>query len=128
MGKCPDSLKKSAQQVAFKIVGTLLGGPVSEALHLSGVDFEGELSIEVSGPDLLSVQSIHMCLSNNFPNHEPDYINSSLTQVVNLLKQPQSWSAIEHLSSTLLSSANLQLNREQIEESLSKSGYLIFIQ
>ena len=122
-----NALKNTANQVAFKIVGTLLGGPVSEALHKSGVEFEGELPIEMSGPDLISVQSIHLCLSNNISNHDPNYISASLTQVVNLLRQPDCWVAIEHLSSTLLNSPNKKLNRQQIESSLLTSGYLNFI-
>jgi len=121
------ALKKSTTQIAFKVVGTLLGGPVSEAFHKSGVEFEGELPIEMSGPDLISVQSIHLCLSNNFPNHDPNYITTSLTQVVKLLRQPDCWTAIAHLSSALLNSPNKHLNKQQIENSLLASGYLNFI-
>jgi hypothetical protein len=86
-----NSLKAATSQIAFKICGTLLGGPVSEAFHKSGINFEGNLPIEMSGPDLLSVQSIHLCLSRNVPNHDPNYITTSLTQVVNLIRQPECW-------------------------------------
>ena len=122
-----NSLKNLAEQVASKIMGTLLGGPVSEALYKSGISFEGNLHIDVSGPDLKSVESIHLCLSNNIPNHSPNYITNTLKQVVNLLRQPNFWAAIEHLSSTLLGSPNKMLNKKQIENSLSTSGYLNFI-
>ncbi|WP_339706888.1 hypothetical protein [Algoriphagus aquimarinus] len=122
-----NALKNSATQIALKIVGTLLGGPVSEALHKFGVEYEGELIVEMSGPDLINVQSIHMCLSSNFSNHDPDYITSSLKQVVSILRQADYWKSIQHLSSTLMNSPSKHLNREQIENSLLTSGYLSLI-
>ncbi|KAB2915992.1 MAG: hypothetical protein F9K23_09680 [Bacteroidetes bacterium] len=123
-----NSLKNSTPQIAFKILGTLLGGPVSEALYKTGVTFEGELPIEVSGPDLRSIESIHLYLSNNIANHPPNYIDGAMEQVITLLKQPNFWTAIEHLASTLLNSPNKTLNRQQIENSLLTSGFLNFIE
>lgn len=122
------SLKAVAEKVAFKICGTLLGGPVSEALYKSGIAFQGNLPIEMSGPDLLSVESIDMCLSSNLPNHDPNYIVNSLINIVEILQQKETWKAIEHLAKAILSSPNKRLNRQQIENSLQTSGYLNFIQ
>lgn len=121
------SLKAVTSQVAFKICGTLLGGPVSEAFYKSGIDFDGDLPIEMSGPDLLSVQNIDLCLSCNVANHDPNYITTSLTNVVNLIRQPECWMAIEHLASTILTSPTKHLYRQQIENSLLASGYMTFI-
>jgi hypothetical protein len=122
-----NTLKNVAPQVAIKIVGTILGGPVSEAYYKTGIDFVGELPIEMSGPDLLSVQSIHNCMIDNFPNHDANFINSQFKNVTAILREQQFWNAIEHLSVTLLNSPEKQLNKQQIEQSLSESGYLEFI-
>lgn len=121
------NIKKAAPQVAFKIVGTLMGGPVSEAFHKEGIDFEGNLPIEMSGPDLLTAQSIDLCLSRNFTNHSPDFIIESLTKVTSLIKNERFWGVINHLSETLMRSTDMHLNRQQIEEALENSGYLDFI-
>jgi hypothetical protein len=123
----PAGLKNICPEVAFKITGTLLGGPVSEALYATGIDFVGNLPIEMSGPDLISVQNIHHFLSDIVTNHKPNYIEHSLSMIVQLLKQQEFWDAIKHLSDSILSSPNKQLNRDQIEQSLKASGYLAFI-
>jgi len=121
------NLKNGSAQVALKISGILMGGPVSEALYKSGVEFRGSLPIEMAGPDLVHVQSIDLCLSQNIPNHNPNYINESLQDIVRLFKQKESWSAIQHLSNAILNSTDKKLNRQQIEQSLTESGYFEFI-
>ena len=121
------NIKKAASQVGFKIAGTLMGGPVSEAFYKSGIDFNGELPIEMSGPDLMTVESIDLCLSQMTLNHDPNFIYNTLTGVVSLIKQESVWKSIEHLSATILKSPNKQLSRLEIEDSLNQSGYLNFI-
>ena len=91
------NIKNAASQVGFKIAGTLMGGPVSEAFYKSGIDFNGELPIEMSGPDLMTVESIDLCLSQKTLNHDPNFINNTLTGVVSLIKQESVWKSIEHL-------------------------------
>ncbi len=121
------NIKNAASQVGFKIAGTLMGGPVSEAFYKSGIDFNGGLPIEMSGPDLLTVESIDLCLSQKTLNHNPNFIYNTLTVVVSLIKQENVWKSIEHLSSTIMKSPNKKLSRLEIEDSLNQSGYLNFI-
>jgi hypothetical protein len=123
----PANAKAVAPQVAFKISGTLLGGPVSEALYKAGVEFEGDLPIEVAGPDLLRVSSIDHLLSTIDREHNPNYVNETLGSIVNLLRQRQTWIAIETLAKDILNSTTKSLTRQEIESSLQKSGYLDFI-
>ncbi|PCI96358.1 MAG: hypothetical protein COB15_10595 [Flavobacteriales bacterium] len=123
----PQNLKTASSQVAFKSSGVLMGGPVSEALHLAGIEFEGNLPVEMSGPDLISVTNIDRFLSRTTNNHSPNYITETLISVVNMFKQEQFWTAVQHLSKTILDSPNMTLNRVEIENSLQESGYLDFI-
>jgi hypothetical protein len=123
----PLNVRAAAPQVALKICGTLLGGPVSEALYKVGVDFEGDLPIEVAGPDLQRVTSIDHLLRTIDPNHKPNYINEALGSVVQLIRNKQTWEAIEALSKEILNSKTKSLSRVEIENSLENSGYLDFI-
>ncbi len=126
-GSLPANVKAVAPQVAFKISGTLLGGPVSEALYKAGVEFEGDLPIEIVGPDLIRVSSIHHLLSTIDREHNPNYVNETLGSIVSLLRQRQTWIAIETLANDILNSLTKSLTRQEIESSLQKSGYLDFI-
>ncbi len=121
------NLKKAAPQVAFKIVGTLLAGPVSEAFLKVGVDFKGNLPVEVSGPDLLTVQSIDQCLTQNFTGYPNNYIQDTLYKVTELIRSDDVWNPITNLAERLLSSPDKHLNQIQIEDSLQTSGNLDFI-
>jgi hypothetical protein len=121
------NLKKISPQIAIKACGTLMGGPVSEALYLNGVDFEGNLEIEMSGPDLTSVSNIDSFLYENTSNHNENFINMKLLEVTRLLKDKNFWNAVVNLSEAIINSPNMLLNRTEIEESLNESGYLEFI-
>ena len=123
----PENVRVNAPQVAFKICGTLLGGPVSEAIFKAGIEFEGELPIEVAGPDLLRVTSINQLLSTIDGQHNPNYVNDSLHGIVPLLRKEEAWKAIINLAEDILQAPNKMLSREEIESSLEKSGYMEFI-
>lgn len=123
----PNNLKSVCCQLAFKICGTLMGGPVGETFFKEGIDFKGQLPIEMSGPDLISVNNIHACLMNNIQGHNPDYIRESLINVTEMIQQAETWKAIEHLATKILDSPKKHLDREEIELSLKESGYLEYI-
>ncbi|MBN9295661.1 MAG: hypothetical protein J0I41_01565 [Filimonas sp.] len=123
----PPTVKIYAPDVAFKICGVLLGGPVSEAIYKAGIEFEGNLPIEVMGPDLLRVNSIHHLLSSIDIHHKPNYIKENLHSIVNLLRQEQVWKAVDTLSKDILASSTKSLSKQEIEISLQRSGYLNFI-
>ncbi len=123
----PPNAQAVAPKVAFKVCGTLLGGPASEALYKVGVSFAGNLPIDIGGPDLMRVDSIHHLLSQIGSQHNPNYVVENLGTVVDILRQEQTWAAIEQLSRDILTSPTKSLDRQQIESSLQKSGYLTFV-
>jgi len=123
----PQQTKARSPQVAFKICNTLLGGPVTEALHKFGVDFQGNLEIDMRGPDLISVTNIDYFLSQINQQHRTDYIQHSLGQVINIIRTDQFWNAIKHLADTIMNSPTKSLTQNQIEDSLIQSGYLTYI-
>ena len=122
------NIQADAPQVASKICGTLLGGPVSEALHKAGVGFEGELPIEVAGSDCQRVNSISFFLSgiNGAREHNQNII-PDLYNVVHFLRKKKIWKVIDTLSNDILHSSTRSLNQQEIENSLQKSGYLDII-
>lgn len=123
----PPQTKARSPQAAFKISNTLLGGPVTEALHKFGVDFQGNLEIDMRGPDLISVTNIDYFLSHIDQQHRTDFIQHSLSQVINIIRTDQFWSAVKHLVETIMNSPNKSLTQIQIEDSLRQSGYLTYI-
>ena len=122
-----DNIKAKTAEVAERIALTLVGGPVCEAFYRTGIDFNGELDIEMSGPDLMTINSIDFCLQQNVTNHDPNFVENLLRKAAQLVRGKQVWITIEHLSQTLLNSENKILNRTQIESSLATSGYLKLI-
>jgi hypothetical protein len=122
-----NNIKAVSAQVAFKSCGILMGGPVSESLNKFGINFKGNLPIEMSGPDLVSVSNIDAFLNNTTQNHNKKYIPDNLYNVILMIRQKETWQAITHLSNSILSSPNKKLTKKQIEKSLRESGYLDFI-
>jgi hypothetical protein len=122
------NLKSETKLAALKMGGTLLGGSVAEHLFKSGSDFKGELEMEISGPDLTRVLSIYsLLLSLNLQTHNPNYIAKELEKIALFFQQENIWNSIEALSKKILSSPTKSLSQEQIEKSLSETGYLEFI-
>jgi hypothetical protein len=124
----PYDLKLQTELAAAKITGTLLAGSVAEHLYKSGSDYVGELKMEISGPDLARVSSVHELLNSLDPqNHNLDYIAWEFKKIAGFFQQEMVWNSIDKLAKAILSSTSKSLSQSQIERSLHESGYMNFI-
>jgi hypothetical protein len=123
----PIEIKKRSLLTATRISHTLLGGPLAEALYKVGIDFVGNLEIDMRGPDVVSVENADYFLSCIDKNHRSDFLSHLLMQMADLIKNDNFWNAIKHLSDAILKSPNKCLTQEEIEKSLEESGYIKFL-
>lgn len=123
----PKETKMESPHVAYKVSNILLSGPVTEAFHKFGVDFVGNLEVDVNGPDLISVKNIDYFLTEIDKQHNPDFVQHSLGNIGNVLRTDQFWKAIEHLAKTIINSPSKSLTRFEIENSLNQSGFLAYL-
>lgn len=121
------NIKAVSTKIAYKITSVLLAGSLSEAINKAGIEFKGQLVYELSGPDLIRINNINECLTNETSNHSPNYISNVSAEVVELLRVPEIWNAVKHLSETILNSSNKKLNGKEIENSLIQIDFFNFI-
>ena len=114
----PSSERSRSFQVALNSLNLNIAGPVAEALHGAGFDFEGDLTVIPSGPDLKNINSLDHFFSRMSANYTPDLVNSSMRQIIRYFKQDLCSRAIKHLAESILLSDSLSLRKDEIESSL----------
>ena len=123
----PESIRAHTEAVAFKISGVIVAGPVAEAYFRSGIDFQGELEIDLRGPDLTRMQNIDALLQTVTVNHPPCYINHQLAGVSHLMRDPIFWNAVQQLGNDVITSTSTSLGKLEIEASLASSGFMEYL-
>lgn len=118
-----EEIKKHAGAVSNKYIGVLLGGPLSQAFKEVGIGFQGNLPVEMSGPDLISADNVDLCLSNVVAGHDPNFIQKNFIQVAKIFQSEGFWDGIEHLANSILESDEKSLSKTDIEKSLQDSGF-----
>ena len=119
--------KSQSTGVSHRAATILLGGSAAESAYLNGGKVEGNMPVEVSGPDLERVDNIHFFLSQIKSDHDPNYIQETLRKVLLIISIPEVWTAIDSLAKTLLAKPNKKLGKTEIESILQESGYLDYI-
>lgn len=121
------SVKSKSPEIANIIATILLAGSAAEATFLNDRKVNGNMAVEISGPDLVYVDNVHYFLSLIDPTHNTNYINDKLLQVLSLMNTTEIWKAIDALAKEILSQDNYQIARAQIEKTLTQCGFFDYI-
>jgi hypothetical protein len=119
----PQSTKLSSPQVAYKVSLILLAGSISESIHLNNGIVDGDMEVELSGPDLIRVQNIDKLLSSIFKNHPSDFIQDNMQNVMMTFSIPEIWNSISVLAEAILNKEDMKLTRQEIEDVLLRTDY-----
>ena len=120
-------VKQGSLGVAHRITSILLAGSAAESTYLNGGKVNGNMEVEISGPDLVRVENVHYFLSQINQNHDPNYIQDNLHQIMMIMSIPDIWKAVECLSMELIKNKNKRLKKTEIENILTTSGYFDYI-
>jgi hypothetical protein len=119
-------VKRQSPGVA-RITSILLAGSVAECTYLNGGKVDGNMEVELSGPDLIRVDNVHFFLSQINTDHDPNYIQDNVQKVLMIMSIPDVWKTIENLAKAIMTKTNKRLDKTEIEAILTTSGYLNYI-
>lgn len=119
----PASIKLTSPEVAFKASLILLAGSIAESIHSDNGIVDGDMEVELSGPDLIRVQNIDYLLSSISKNHSTDFIQENITNIMMTFSIPEVWNSISVLAESILSKEGMKLTRQEIESTLAETGY-----
>ena len=122
-----NDVKRQSPGVAHRITSILLAGSASECAYLNGGKVNGNMEVEISGPDLIRVDNVHFFLSQIKPDHDQNYIQDNLQIVLMMMSIPEVWKAVESLAKALMTKTNKRLDKAEIESMLTTSGYLNYV-
>lgn len=121
--KLPSSIKLTSPGVAFKASLILLAGSIAESIHSNNGIVDGDMEVELSGPDLIRVQNIDYLLSSISKNHPTGFIQENITNIMMTFSIPEVWNSISVLAESILSKEGMKLTRQEIESTLADTGY-----
>jgi len=119
----PQSIKLSSPEIAYKASLILLAGSISESIHLNNGIVDGDMEVELSGPDLIRVQNIDQLLSSILKNHPSDFIQDNMQNVMMTFSIPEIWNSISVLAEAILAKGDMKLTRQEIEDVLLRTDY-----
>jgi hypothetical protein len=119
--------KAEGPAAAQRMTTILLVGSAAEAIYKNGGMVNGNMEVEVSGPDLNSVDNLHYFLSQIDRAHSPNFVDEQLHFILQMLSHPKIWSAIECLAQEILRSPNKTLKESDIHMVLKNNGFFEFL-
>jgi hypothetical protein len=119
----PANIKLNSPSVAFKASQILLAGSIAESIHLNNGIVDGEMEVEISGPDLIRVQNIDHLLCSILKNHPLDFVQENMRNIMMTFSIPEIWNSISVLAESILSKDGMKLTRQEIEDILTDTGY-----
>ena len=122
-----NDVKRQSPGVSHRITTILLAGSAAECTYLNGGKVNGNMEVEISGPDLIRVDNVYFFLSQIKTDHDPNYILDNLQNVLAMMSIPEVWLAVESLAKALMTKRNRRLDKTEIETILRTSGYLNYI-
>lgn len=123
----PNEIKNKTLSTAHKATSILLAGSVTESICLNDGLISPEMEVVVSGPDLTRSEQIDFLLSKILPGHDPDFIKNKTSELFEFFVLEEFTNAADNLAKAMLTSSDLTLNKEEIEEILTNTGFLEFI-
>jgi hypothetical protein len=125
----PSSMTPSSPGLAHRLCSMICGGPITEAFFTHGIEFKGDLGVEMGGPDLQRVRSIDLFLAHLLQaSHRADYVQYILMNVATLTQMDEFWNAIEQLTKAILAEPKKTLTKAQIEDVLNQCGFMTFLE
>lgn len=123
----PKEIKKFTPVVAHKAANVLLAGPVCESIYMNNGIIDGNMSVDLSGEDLIRVEQIDFLLKTIFPQHDPNFIQVLMTDLFTFFSHYEFEMATAALVSGMKTAPNYTMDRKEIETILKKTGYLDFL-
>ena len=125
----PSSMKSSSPGLAHRLCSMICGGPVAETFFTHGIEFKGDLGVEMGGPDLQRVKAIDRFLAQILKaKHRGDYVLYILRNVATLTQTDEFWNAIQELAKAILADPKKTLTRAKVEEVLVQCGFTAFLE
>jgi hypothetical protein len=114
--------------VAVPITSILVAGSIAEYYYANSLDHLGNLTLEISGPDLERVDQVDNFLSTFYrEKHPKSFIQDVMTHTsVMTTKTKEVWDTIDGLAKLILSTDSKSLDKPAIEASLQQSGFFEF--
>lgn len=119
--------KAKSPEIADIVATILLAGSAAEATFLNGGKVNGNMKVEISGPDLVRVNNIDYFHSLIDQEHNPNYMNDKLHETLALMNTAEIWKAVDELAKKILSQDNYKIDKFQIEDTLKECGFFDYI-
>jgi len=110
-----DKVSGLAKQICY----ILISGGIAENIAYLGKNFTGRTDVQLAGPDLTRASAIAQHFSID--------LDKEMNNLYEAIREDQLWIHIEQLATTLLASDTMYLSREEICQSLNKSGFREFL-
>jgi hypothetical protein len=125
--RLPRELKSQSLVVSNRISTILLAGSIAESIYLNSGQENGNMEVEISGPDLIRVDNVHSFLSQIKADHNPQFLQDSMQNVTLTMSIPEFWKAVQSLAEALIKKSNKKLDKTEIETTLQTSGFLEYV-
>ncbi|MCK4664991.1 MAG: hypothetical protein KAT68_19130 [Bacteroidales bacterium] len=119
--------QKYCQVVASKRINSLLGGPITEAYYIQGINTMRELEINFNDPDYKTAYLIRSFQLATMKNYLPYNIIHDTMMLCGIIKLSIFWTSIKKISHILLKSDTHTLERVKIEKILEKNGFFKYL-
>jgi len=110
-------------QALTKICCTLVGGPVAEAIHKNGIDYNGLLDIGFKDPDAAGIEACEYVISIIDKTKSGSYIKDCIYNTTSLIRSKEYWDIITKLVNTILSSETKVLTKEEVETIFDENNF-----
>lgn len=119
-------LKMQFPVVSHRIMTIYLAGSIVESAYLNHGVINGDMEVEISGPDLIKANNINSLLSQLLKDkHDSNYIQNTMTDLFTMISLKEIWNPISELAKELADKR--KLNKQEIENILNKTGFLEYI-
>lgn len=102
--------------VIHKRCTSLLGGPITEAFLINGINFKGQLPIDLRGPDAINSYDLEKLMRHIYNEH--NLVQNSLMQLTPITLQKIFWKSIESIAKKILNTKDFTLSQNEIESIL----------
>lgn len=127
----PKERKSKSKATAYKLTDSLVAGPIAEARFKALRDKKEDMEVVVEYSDYKMSLTIERSLNNILSHYKnsfiPEHTKQETKRISDIMTLDEVWNSIEQLALQILNSSNFKLAKNEIEQSLSASGFFHFM-
>lgn len=127
-----DKKKSIVIPTAYKLIDSLLGGPLGEARHIALRDKKENTNVVLEHSDFKMTKTIVNSLVNLAPHYnqtlDTNLIFKKIKTINEIMTLDEFWMSINEIAKRILNSKDFMLNKNEIDKTLNDCNFWEFIE